>query len=251
VVSRELTFIFPLDYLLETAVRLHAGVVSVKQDECSLCGVTYPYYVLSRCERCRKMYCRNCLIHDDEGKPICLGCAKRRLMPAAPRSKYAPLSRFLVRRAQYSSFVSLSFKFLEEVLGDSLPESAYVNEGWWSNSPSHSPSESWLTVGWKVERVDLTKKEVSFRKEKTATSDAPRKRQRRKPVSPAFKALALRRQRRKPQGPSKTKISKILARYRNIEKQRATPRTVRGKFKPKGAYEKKLYKAAKKPEETD
>ena len=222
----------------------------MREEECSLCGVSYPYYVLSRCERCRKLYCRNCLVRDEEGKPVCLGCAKRRLMPAAPRSKYAPLSRFLVRRAQYSSFVSLSFRFLEEVLGDDLPSSAREDERWWSNSPSHSPSQAWLTVGWKVERVDLEKKEVFFRKEKTAASDAPKKRQRRKPVSPAFKALALRRQRRKPLEPSKTKVAKILARYKNIEKRRAAPRPLRGKFRPKGAYEKNLYKAAKKPEET-
>jgi hypothetical protein len=239
-----------LDNHYKVAERLRVVAMVVIEEDCSLCGVTYPYYALSRCNRCRRLYCRNCLIYDEEGKLTCLGCAKRRLMPAAPRSKYAPLSKFLVRRAQYSNFVTLSFKYIEEILGDKLPSSAYDNERWWNNSLSHPPSEAWLTVGWKVEKVNLATKEASFRKEKPTSSDVPKKRQRRKPVSPAFKALALKRRPRKPLAPSKTKVAKTLARYKNIEKQRAAPRTYRGKFKPKSAYEKKLYKAAKKPDET-
>ena len=222
----------------------------VIQDDCSLCGIKYPYYALSRCNRCKRLYCRNCLIYDEEGKLTCLGCAKRRLMPAAPRSKYAPLSKYLVRRAQYSSFVTLSFKYIEEILGDNLPDSAYYDEKWWNNSLSHSPSEAWLTVGWKVENVDMAKKEVSLKKEKSLSAEVPKRRQRRKPISPAFKALALKHRPRKPLSPSKTKLAKTLARYKNIERQRATPRTIKGKFKPKSAYEKKLYKTARKPEET-
>jgi hypothetical protein len=222
----------------------------VIEEDCSLCGVTYPYYALSRCNRCRRLYCRNCLIYDEEGKLTCLGCAKRRLMPAAPRSKYAPLSKFLVRRAQYSNFVTLSFKYIDDILSDKLPSSAYDDERWWNNSLSHPPSEAWLTVGWKVEKVNLATKEASFRKEKPTSADVPKKRQRRKPVSPAFKALALKRRPRKPLAPSKTKVAKTLARYKNIEKRRAAPRTFRGKFKPKSAYEKKLYKSSKKPDET-
>ena len=171
-------------------------------------------------------------------------------MPAAPRSKYAPLSKYLVRRAQYSSFVTLSFKYIEEILGDNLPDSAYYDEKWWNNSLSHSPSEAWLTVGWKVENVDMAKKEVSLKKEKSLSAEVPKRRQRRKPISPAFKALALKHRPRKPLSPSKTKLAKTLARYKNIERQRATPRTIKGKFKPKSAYEKKLYKTARKPEET-
>ena len=233
------------------AERLSVVVMVVIEEDCSLCGVTFPYYALSRCNRCRRLYCRNCLIYDEEGKLTCLGCSKRRLMPAAPRSKYAPLSKFLVRRAQYSIFVTLSFKYIEDLLGDKLPHSAYGNERWWNNNLNSSHSEAWLTVGWKVEKANLATKEASFRKEKPTLADASKKRQRRKPISPAFKALALKRRPQKPLTPSKTKVAKTLARYKNIEKQRATPRTYRGKFKPKGAYEKKLYKATKKPNETD
>ncbi|MEM2889165.1 MAG: hypothetical protein QXR42_06780 [Candidatus Bathyarchaeia archaeon] len=219
------------------------------QEDCSLCGVTVPYYALSRCNRCKKLYCRNCLIYD-EGKPTCLRCAKQKLMPATPKSKYGPLSQFLVRRAQYSNFVTLSFKFIEEILGDKLPDSAYINEKWWSNSLSHSASEAWLTVGWKVENVDLIGKKASFRKEALTLIGIQKKKQRRKPLSPAFKALALKRKPKKLSGPSKTKIAKTLARYKNIERQKAVPKPLKGKFKPKSAYEKKLYKPAEKPEQT-
>ena len=225
-------------------------VMVVIEEECSLCGVTFPYYALSRCYRCNRLYCRNCLIYNEEEKPTCLKCAKRRLMPQAPRSKYTSLSTFLVRKAKYANFVSLSFKQIEDIIGDKLPNSAYDYEHWWNNNLNRSQSEVWLTVGWKVETVNLAKKEVTFRKEKPTPAEAPKKRQRRKPVSPAFKALALERRPRKPLGPSKTKLAKTLARYKNIERQRATPRTLKGKFKPKSAYEKKLYKATEKPDET-
>ncbi len=219
-------------------------------EDCSLCGVTVPYYALSRCNRCKKLFCRNCLVNDEEGKPTCLRCAKRRLMPAAPRSKYAPLSQFLVRRAQYTDFVTLSFRFIEEILGDKLPDSAYSSERWWSNRLSHSASESWLTVGWMIENVNLAKKRVSFKKKVSTLRRTQKKRQRRKPLSPAFKALALKRKPKKPLGPSKTKIAKTLARYKNIGRQKAMPQPIKGKFKPKSAYEKKLYKPTEKPKQT-
>jgi hypothetical protein len=224
------------------------AVMVVIEENCSLCGVTFPYYALSRCYRCNRLYCRNCLIYDEEGKLTCLKCAKRRLMPKAPRSKYAPLSTFLARKAKYANFVALSFKQIEDIIGDKLPYSAYDYEHWWNNNLNRSQSEAWLTVGWNVETVNLTKREVAFRKEKPTSTEVPKKRQRRKPVSAAFKALALKRRPRKPLSPSKTKLAKTQARLKNIEKQRATPRTYKGKFKPKSAYEKKLYKAAEKPE---
>jgi hypothetical protein len=217
------------------------------EEDCSLCGATFPYYALFRCYICNRLYCRNCLIYDEEGKITCLRCAKRRLLPRAPRSKYAPLSAYLARKAKYANFVTLSFKQIEEIIGDELPHSAYDYENWWNNNLSRSQSEAWLTVGWKAETVKMAKKEVTFRKERPALTEAPKKRQRRKPASPAFRALALRRRPRKPLAPSKTKLAKTQARLKNIERQRATPRTHRGKFRSKSAYEKRLYRDTEKP----
>jgi len=48
--------------------------------------------------------------------------------------------------------------------------------------------------------------------------------------------------------PSKTRISRAMARLRNMEREKASMRQYRGRFKPKPALEKKLYKPDVKPE---
>jgi len=218
------------------------------EEDCSLCGVTHPYYSLYRCYRCGKLYCRNCFLYDEEGKIICLRCAKRRISPEGPRSKYAHLSVYLTRRAKYSNWVTLPFSKIEEIIGDKLPFSAYHYKHWWSNSWNRSPSEAWLTVGWSVQEVDLDRKEVTFKKDEPTISRASKKRRRRRPVSQAFKALARKRRPRRPSGPSKTKIARIQARLKNIERRKSSIKKIRGKFKPKGAYEKRLYNPEEKPD---
>jgi len=216
----------------------------VVEEECSLCGVTYPGYALYRCFRCRKLYCSNCIIYDEEGKPICLRCAKRRISPTIRRSKYAYLREYLARRAKYSSYVRLSFKKIEEIMVDKLPSSALTNPRWWSNTRGHSHSDAWVSVGWKVERVDLDKKEVIFKKASPNQTKLNR-RKRRKPVSAAFKALALKHKKRRRRTPSQSKIAKAQARIKNIERRSAVREHFR-KFKPKSAYEKRLYKPEEK-----
>lgn len=218
------------------------------EEECSLCGVTYPYYSLYRCTRCRRLFCRNCFLYDEERKIICLGCAKKRVFPGGPKIKYAYLSTYLVRRAKYGNCVTLPFSKVEEIIGDELPSSAYSNVQWWGNSWSRAASEAWLRVGWKVQDVDLDRKEVTLRKEKPTASAAPKKRRRRKPVSKAFKALALKRRPRRPSGPSKSKVSTAQARLKNMERRRTSIRQYKGKFKPRRAYEKRLYKLEEKPD---
>jgi hypothetical protein len=218
------------------------------EEDCSLCGVTYPYYSLYRCSRCRRLYCRNCFLYDEERKIICLRCAKKRVFPGGPRSKYAYLSTYLARRAKYGPQATLSFSRIEEIIGDRLPSSAYSNRQWWGNSWNRSSSEAWLTVGWKVVDVDLDRNEVTFRKQKQTAVAAPKRRRRRKPVSQAFKALALKRRPRKPSRPSKTKVSIAQARLKNIERRKTYLREYRGRLKPRRAYEKRLYKPEEKPD---
>ena len=104
-----------------------------------------------------------------------------------------------------------------------------------------------MRVGWKVQDVDLDRKEVAFKKEKPKGFAVPKKKRRRKPVSKAFKALALKRRPKKPSGPSKSKVSTAQARLRNIERRRTSIRQYRGKFKPRRAYEKRLYKPEEEP----
>jgi hypothetical protein len=222
-------------------------MVAIEED-CSLCDVTYPYYSLYRCHRCGRLYCRNCFLYDEKGKVICLRCARRRVFPKAPRSKYTYLSVYLARRAKYGSQVTLPFSKIEEVIGNRLPFSAYHYKHWWGNTRNRSPSEAWLTVGWKVKNVDLERKMVTFTKDKPTVLTGPKKRRRRKPVSEAFKALARKRRPRKPLGPSKTKVARAQARLKNIDRRKSSTKVYNGKFKPKGAYEKRLYRPEEKPE---
>jgi len=214
------------------------------EEECSLCSVKYPSYALIRCFRCGRLYCGNCILYDEEGKPICLRCAKRRVSPKIRRSKYAYLREYLTRRAKYSIYAKLSFKKIEEIMADRLPSSALIDPRWWSNTRGRSHSDAWLSVGWRVEKVDLDKKEVVFKKP-LPIQTKPSKRKRRKPVSAAFKALALKHKKKRRRLPSRSKISKAQARIKNIERK-LTSREHR-RFKPKSAYEKRLYKPEEKP----
>jgi len=214
------------------------------EEECSLCGVDYPIYVLIRCFRCGRLYCGNCILYDEEGNPLCLRCAKRRISPPNRRSKYAYLCEYLTRRAQYSVYAKLSFKKIEEIMTDRLPPSALRDPKWWSNTYGRSHSDAWLSAGWRVERVDLEKKEAIF-KRASPTQPKPNKRKRRKPVSAAFKALAIKHRRKRRRLPSRSKIAKAQARIKNLERK-LTSREHR-KFKPKSAYEKRLYKPEEKP----
>jgi len=219
----------------------------IVEEGCSLCGVTYPSHLLQRCFRCGRLYCNNCILHDEEGKPICLRCAKKKVSPTVVfRSKYTYLREYLARRGKYASYARLSFRKIEEIIGDKLPPSALHNSKWWSNIRGQSHSYAWLSVGWKVEKVDLEKKEVVFRRE------APRqmmksRRKRRKPVSAAFKALALKPKKSRRKHPSLSKIARAQARIKNIQRRSSGQHALRG-IKPRSAYEKRLYKPNEKPE---
>ena len=70
------------------------------------------------------------------------------------------------------------------------------------------------------------------------------KRRRREQLKKPFTPVPVKRI--KPRKPSKTKISKIIARMQNIQRLKASGR-LRGKFKPKPAHEKRLFKPEAKP----
>lgn len=77
-------------------------------------------------------------------------------------SRYEKLSTFLSSRD--ISTLNMTFRELEELLGFSLPSSAYNYQQWWANNPSPGrQSHSWLSVGWKTENLDLAGQSVSFR----------------------------------------------------------------------------------------
>lgn len=226
----------------------------VVKEECRLCGRVFPYYRLRRCGRCGRIHCRDCMIEDvasGEYSLICLRCAREAVSPRAPPGhKYSPLTRYLVNLSAYTNRAVLSFSRIEEVIGDNLPESAFRNERWWANTDSTLQGHSWLLAGWRVEAVDLQRRVAVLRK--AVPSERGRRGRRRgaerrlkKPFTPAPVRLKKKRK------VSKTRISKALARLRNVQRRRATSPRYRAKLKPRSAYERRLYKPEAKPLEGD
>ena len=69
--------------------------------------------------------------------------------------------------------VTLSFSRIEEILGSSLPSSAYTYQAWWANG-GHSQANAWLSCGFTVGKLDLPGKTVTFRKSgQNAAPSAP------------------------------------------------------------------------------
>jgi hypothetical protein len=146
-------------------------------------------------------------------------------------------------RGAFTGLVKLAFARIDGLIGSNLPMSAYRDEAWWSNSPSNAHAKAWLDAGWEVQEVNLKEgyavfkkvRQVPFKRSKRAQSEI-------KPFTP----VPVRAARRKL--PSKTKVSKLYARIKNLERQRAAAHShIRG-FKPKSQHEKKLFKPNEKPQ---
>ncbi len=211
------------------------------KEECNLCGRVFPYYSLRRCFRCGKLYCKSCITENltDRSYIICLNCARRFVSPRRSGTKYTPLSVYLSRRARWTNGVKLTFSGVEEIIGDDLPLSAKRSKGWWSNTRSRSHAQAWLDVGWKVQEVDLNHGTVTFKRPNILKIE---KKSTKKGVSASLPTFKPRRFRK----PSLTRIAKAQARLKN-EFKKSTLRKYRGKFKPKPAHEKRLYKPEEKP----
>ncbi len=78
-------------------------------------------------------------------------------------SKYFPLFSRLQRAA--GAPVTMTFTQIEELLGASLPGSARVRAGWWSNrSQGAVQAVAWMDAGYHVQAVDLVAETVRFEK---------------------------------------------------------------------------------------
>ncbi|MFP3985333.1 MAG: hypothetical protein ACLFU9_05130 [Candidatus Bathyarchaeia archaeon] len=219
------------------------------KDECSLCGRVLYLYSLKRCPRCKKLYCRSCMTIDlwsEQRDYICLNCARRIVAPRRADSKYSPLREYLWRRGQFTSLVTLTFPKIEGIIKSDLPFGALRSEKWWNNNKTTSQGYAWTSVGWKVQNVNLKERTVTLKRQPKAAKSQKlvkkrRKTKKTKPFIPVpVKPLRVRK-------PSKTRIAKALARAKNVERRKtATPYKTR--FKPKSAYEKRMYKSAAKPQ---
>ena len=109
------------------------------KDECGLCKRVLSYSRLRHCERCGRLYCRDCMTPDvstgDPTKLFCLNCARRTVAPRSV-SRYEGMTGYLKFRGAFTSTVKLSFARIDGIIGENLPMSAYRSEEWWSNLPS-------------------------------------------------------------------------------------------------------------------
>ncbi len=201
---------------------------------------------MRQCQRCKKMFCRDCMTPDvatgDPNAMLCLHCASRIVAPIS-RSKYAGLTSHLKFRGAFTSMVKLSFARIDGLIGTNLPMAAYRDPLWWSNSGTNAQSKAWIEAGWEVEQVNFKEGNVWFKK----VRDVPIQKLKRKKleITQPFTPVPVHHA-RKP--PSKTKVSKLYARIKNLERQRQTGKPIRGLGAPRPSYEKRLYKSDKKPQ---
>ena len=214
--------------------------------ECSLCRRVMPSYSLKRCLRCRKSFCKSCITEDlvERRYLVCLNCARRYVSPKAYTGKYTALTFYLSRKAQWTPRVRLQFSRIEGIINNNLPVSAQNTE-WWDNTKNTSQGKAWFSIGWEVKEVDLKRKTVLFARQDVLKPERKRggKRLSSKVVLPEYRPRKLKK-------PSLTRIAKAQARLQNVAHKKASIRHYRGKFKPKSAYEKRLYKPDEKPSKT-
>lgn len=168
----------------------------------------------------------------------------RRVVSPRTVSKYAGFEGHLKFRAAVTSLVKLSFARIDGLIGSNLPMSAYRDSARWSNASSSVHAKAWLDECWEVQEVNLKEgyavfkkvRNVAFKKSKRSKLEITQ------PFTPVPVHMP------KSKIPSKTKVSKLYARIKNLERQRAMPRQpIRG-FKPKSQYQKRLFKSNEKPQ---
>jgi hypothetical protein len=77
---------------------------------------------------------------------------------------WTPLSNYL--KALPAGPATLTFRFIEQLIGKPLPRSAFVHKAaWWANNGTrHFHAQAWLEAGCRVTQVDLRTRTVTFEK---------------------------------------------------------------------------------------
>ena len=219
------------------------------KDKCCICNRVLRYNYLRKCQRCGKLYCRDCMVPDvatgDPTRMLCLNCARRTVSPRSV-SKYEGLTRYLKFRGSFTDTVKLGFARIDGIIGDNLPIEAYKSEKWWDNTPTRLHAKAWLEAGWEMQEVNLKEGYVVFKKVRDVKTTSTGRKTRAAQLDKAFTPVRVRPL--KPKIPSKTKVSKLYARIKNLERQRTSVPTYHGSFRPKPKYEKKLFKPNEKPQ---
>ena len=217
------------------------------KDECGICSRVMRTTYMRKCERCKKLFCRDCMVPDvatgDPNAMLCLHCARRVVSPRTV-SKYAGLEGHLKFRAAFTSLVKLSFARIDGLIGSNLPMDAYRDPAWWSNASTSIHAKAWLDAGWEVQEVNLKEGYAVFKKVRNVKFK--KSKQKRLEITQPFTPVPVHRPRSKI--PSNTKVSKLYARIKNIERQRAMPRQPITGLKFKSHNQKRLFKSKEKPQ---
>ena len=228
---------------------MNNGMLMLK-DECHLCGRVLRYQFLKRCCRCGRSYCRDCVTFTEDGDIICLNCARRLVSPKRLGDKYSSLSRYLIRRGRFTDRVVLTLAKIEGIIGNNLPLSAFRSQEWWTNTRSRAQARSWMIVGWAVQEVNLNESKIIFRR--VTNPQVKKRRRNKKEVTSSWKGLPYRPTRsRRLLKPSLTRIARAQARLKNVERMNMSMQKYPGKFRPKRAQEKRLFKSQAKPNLVD
>jgi len=218
----------------------------LSKDECSLCKRIVSSSFLRRCFRCGKLYCIDCSTFTEDGNIVCLNCARRMVSPKKYGTKYSPLSRYLLKRAQFADRAVLSFAEIEGIMGDNLPFGAVRDQEWWKNTRGSAQGRAWIDVGWRVQSIDLNNRKATFTRVANVEAKVEKKRKKRAQTKFFKKPFQLHRSKKRG-SPSKTRIALAQARLRNVERERNKALQLKGRFKPKPAYEKRLFRPEAKP----
>ena len=193
------------------------------KDECGICKRVLRVTYMRKCQRCQKLYCRDCMVPDvatgDPNAMLCLHCARRVVAPIS-KGKYDGLESHLKFRASFTSQVKLSFARIDGLIGSNLPINAYRDQTWWSNSSSSSHAKAWLNAGWEVQEVNLKEGYAVFKKVRDVKTIKTKRRK--LEITQPFTPVPVHIPRSKI--PSKTKVSKLYARIKNMERNRAAER---------------------------
>ena len=76
--------------------------------------------------------------------------------------KYIALTNYL--KDTNREIIKLSFKEIEQIIGEKLSKSAYNYHEFWSNTTSHSIAFGWFNAGYKKKFVDIKVKDVNTSK---------------------------------------------------------------------------------------
>lgn len=104
------------------------------------------------------------MINHVSTKPTILQINPEARAPVTGESKYQPLQQHLEN--SNTAEITLTFTEIEQIIGNTLPDSAHTKRQWWGNRNKGAlQSTSWIQAGYSVTKIDLEAKKITFSKQ--------------------------------------------------------------------------------------